>query len=149
MPLDTSGAQRSLDAAALVAPVLPSVDLGPLQLFNDAASRAAYTLDLLAFSTENLLTAGGFGAQPIGGMLLPAPLTTAPAAPPLGTGEEGAVATPSTFAIQNLTVVANDPDEMLAKIEERAKQKSRLGGVSGLDLAVAPVGQRGTPTGVR
>jgi TP901 family phage tail tape measure protein len=82
--------------------------------------------------------------------LLTATTQGAPGAPPLGTGE--GAATPGggdSFVIHQLTVISNDPDDMLDKITSRAKQKARLGGVTDLDLAVRPIGTRGTPSGVR
>ena len=139
--------------AALDADVGFDVGAEKLALFGDGALRATESLGMLAENVDALAA-----LMVPGGMLAEAALAPIafdasagiPIAPPLGTGE-GSMGAPgsTTVTIHNLTVVSNDADDMLKQIEDRARQKSRLGGVTGLDLAVRPVGTRGTPSGVR
>ena len=53
---------------------------------------------------------------------------------------------PSEFNIENLTVVASDPDEMLVGLEAKVRRQARRGGVTGLDLSVKPTRFATLPT---
>lgn len=44
------------------------------------------------------------------------------------------------FNVENLTVIANSPEEMLAGLESATRRQARRGGVSALDLSVTPAG---------
>jgi hypothetical protein len=147
-PVHDALAAFSTALASYALPV-PAVPSDGLVLLGDAALRAADMLSLLTDSVEATMPGGTFGQ--LGTTPVMMPDMQSPTAPPLGTGQDGTGVAQGgdNITIHQLTVVSNDPDDMLDKITSRAKQKSRLGGVTDLDLAVRPVGTRGTPSGVR